>query len=129
MTPPHLKSNIVANHVGGWRDQYQLKSPTTSAWVKLEPTRAVDLLDDAKSRSLYDPHSGISASSLLDQMKYRPWKIKANPHVGGRPGADRVDMNLHITLYIYTTESCNNYTAYHLICKEEPRLHIIGITK
>jgi hypothetical protein len=124
-----IKHTITTNHVSSWRNQYQTQSTTTRQWVKFDPMRVVDLLEDAKYRSLYDVFSGISAAGLLDAMKSKPWKIAANPHQGGRPGAARVDMNLHITLYIYTTQSLNNYTAYHLVCKEDPNLHIVRITR
>ena len=125
----HIKHRIATNHVDSWRNQYQTVSATTRQWVKFDPGMVVELLEDAKYRGLYDVFSGLSAAGLLEEMKNKPWKIAANPHQGGRPGADRVDMSLHITLYIYSTSSLNNRTGYHLSCKEHPNLHIIGIKK
>lgn len=120
-----IRGTIIGNCNGKWRLQWQPTTTTERVWRKLSPEAVVDLLINASSRPQYSP-DGVSTSylagQLLRSMLDESWAILATAHQGGKHGSTSADENLHITVRIASNK------AHHLTCKEEPTLHIIGIS-
>jgi hypothetical protein len=124
---------VLSGH-GTWRLQYQ-DAPDDMArvWQKMRPEHIVDMLIAASSRPRYNPNgesTSYLAGRLLREMLHHPWVIEGAPHAGGENGSTSLDPNLHIRVRIIVRNGKDKLTSpLHLICKEEPRLHIIDITE
>ncbi len=131
-----IRGNIIANHDdkpknrygrGSWSLQYQDRpdDALTRVWQKLTPEHVVDLLINASFRPRHTG-SGESlsylAGGLLRSMRDSSWIIVGAPHAGGKNNSNSDDPNLHITVRV------GSDNAWHLTCKEEPRLHLIDIS-
>lgn len=113
---------------GSWILQYQDRPDDllTRVWQKLTPEVVVEMLIDAPSKPRYVPEgksTAYIARKLLREMRHSSWVIECAPHAGGQNNSTSKDPNLHITVRV------SGHRARHLTCKEEPRLHIIGISE
>ncbi|ATB29744.1 hypothetical protein [Melittangium boletus] len=134
-----VRSQIIANYEGKRNTQrpYLDKEGNNTAlaeylYQKLTADMVVDLLDDAKQRPVGYSIPGETpelsrkymAGQLLDAMRGNGWYVTAGIHEGGVGSAKHdPDPNPHFNLRIA------NGRQLHMVCKLEPRVHIIQIKK
>ena len=111
-----MKERIVRNCSRQGQDQPRTGDTGARVWQKLEPEHIIRLLECAAA----DARS--EAGALLRDLSRLPWRIGATIHGGGRGDAVRgADPRPHVTLTVAGR-------GYHLVCREQPVLHVVQVT-
>ncbi|MFD0739826.1 hypothetical protein ACFQZQ_11085 [Lysobacter koreensis] len=109
------REQAIRNCSHKWSRQYQPGDTRVRSWQKLGPEHVIHLLETATAGARTD------ANALLRQLARSPWRIGATVHAGGNGDARGVDAQPHLTVAVAGR-------SYHLRCKEQPGLHVIGVT-
>lgn len=110
------KERAVRNCNSGWQGQYQPGDGAIRVWQKLGPDHIIRLLEHAAA------DARPAANALLRDLARLPWRIGATVHNGGRGDETRrADPRPHVTLSV-------GGRGYHLVCREQPVLHVMQVT-
>ncbi|WP_434384922.1 hypothetical protein [Melittangium boletus] len=139
MLSPAIRNQILANFEGkrnAQRPYLNAEGENTSIsdylYQKLTAEMVIDLIADANQRPMGYSIPGETpedsrkylAGTLLDSMRGKGWFVTAGIHEGGVGSAKHdPDPNPHFNLKI------TGVKQYHMVCKLEPRVHIIQIKK